>query len=139
MSEIPSFSEHASQFFLGRRGAELMSASAGLERAGRARIPAPDEDDSEEAPIAFVAVDLVALDGEALVEIPLLERKRLLESVLAEGNLVRRTPYVRHPAGTFIVTWRSFGFGGLAYKAANSRYLPGATNDDWCMTPMPRR
>jgi ATP-dependent DNA ligase len=116
-----------------------MSASAGLERAGRARIPAPDEDDSEEAPIAFVAVDLVALDGETLVEIPLLERKRLLESVLVEGSLVRRTPYVRHPAGTFIVTWRSFGFGGLAYKAANSRYLPGATNDDWCMTPMPRR
>jgi ATP-dependent DNA ligase len=138
-SEIPSFSEHASQFFLGRRGAELMSASAGLERAGRARIPAPAEDNSEGAPIAFVAVDLVALDGETLVEIPLLERKRLLESVLMEGNLVRRTPYVRHPAGTFIVTWRSFGFGGLAYKAANSRYLPGATNDDWCMTPMPRR
>jgi len=138
-SEIPSFSEHASQFFLGRRGAELMSASAGLERTGRARIPAPDEGDSEEAPIAFVAVDLVALDGETLVEIPLLERKRLLESVLAEGHLVRRTPYVRHPAGTFIVTWRSFGFDGLAYKAANSRYLPGATNDDWCMTPMPRR
>ena len=138
-SEIPSFSEHASQFFLGRRGAELMSESAGLERTGRARIPAPDEGDSEEAPIAFVAVDLVALDGETLVEIPLLERKRLLESVLAEGHLVRRTPYVRHPAGTFIVTWRSFGFDGLAYKAANSRYLPGATNDDWCMTPMPHR
>lgn len=138
-SEIPTFSEHASQFFLGRRGAELMSASAGLERTARARIPAPDEDDPDEAPIAFVAVDLVALDGETLVEIPLLERKRLLESVLAEGNLVRRTPYVRHPAGTFIVTWRSFGFGGLAYKAANSRYRPGATNDDWCMAPMPRR
>ena len=103
-----------------------MSASAasraGPAAAGSAR---ETEDDSEDAPIAFVAVDLVALDGEPLVEIPLLERKRLLESVLAEGDLVRRTPYVRHPAGTFIVTWRSFGFGGLAYKAANSRYVPG--------------
>jgi hypothetical protein len=52
---------------------------------------------------------------------------------------VRRTPYVRKPAGSFILTWRSFGFGGLAYKAANSRYLPGDANDDWCMAPMPRR
>ena len=84
-------------------------------------------------------MDLVSLDGQTLVEIPLLERKRLLESVLAEGDLVRRTPYVRYPAGPFIVTWRSFGFGGLAYKAANSRYRLGATNDDWCLAPMPRR
>jgi bifunctional non-homologous end joining protein LigD len=138
-SEIPSFSEQASQFFLGRQGAEIMSGRGRPDRTGRTRIVDDQERALENAPIAFVAVDLVELDGQPLVEIPLLERKRLLESVLAEGDLVRRTPYVRQPAGTFIVTWRSFGFGGLAYKAANSRYLPGAPNDDWCMTPMPRR
>jgi ATP-dependent DNA ligase len=137
-SEIPSLSEHTSQFFLGRQASELMS---GRGRPGRTDIGRRGDEAErlEDAPIAFVAVDLVALDGEPLFEIPLLERKRLLESALAEGALVRRTPYVREPAGTFIITWRSFGFGGLAYKAANSRYLPGSANDDWCMTPMPRR
>jgi len=138
-SESPTLGEHASQLFLGGRAAELMS---GRDRPGRtdgARTIDVLEQTLENAPIAFVAVDLVALDGEPLVEIPLLERKRLLESVLAEGDLVRRTPYVREPAGTFIITWRSLGFGGLAYKAANSRYLPGAPNDDWCLAPMPRR
>ena len=129
--------EHTSQFFLGRQGSELLGGRGrpGRTDLGRAR----EAERLEDAPIAFVAVDLVALDGEPLLEIPLLERKRLLESALAEGDLVRRTPYVREPAGTFIITWRSFGFGGLAYKAANSRYLPGSANDDWCMTPMPRR
>jgi ATP-dependent DNA ligase len=137
-SEIPSLSEHTSQFFLGRQGSELLS---GRGRPGRTDLgrTADQAEPLEDARIAFVAVDLVALDGEPLIEIPLLERKRLLESALAEGDLVRRTPYVREPAGTFIITWRSFGFGGLAYKAANSRYLPGGANDDWCMTPMPRR
>jgi ATP-dependent DNA ligase len=137
-SEIPSLSEHTSQFFLGRQGSELLG---GRGRPGRTDLgrTADQAELLEDARIAFVAVDLVALDGEPLIEIPLLERKRLLESALAEGDLVRRTPYVREPAGTFIITWRSFGFGGLAYKAANSRYLPGGVNDDWCMTPMPRR
>jgi ATP-dependent DNA ligase len=138
-SEIPTVGEHTSQFFLGRQGAELMSGRGRPGRMGGARTIDEIEQTLENVPIAFVAVDLVALDGESLVEIPLLERKRLLESVLAEGNLVRRTPYVRQPASTFIITWRSLGFGGLAYKAANSRYHPGTPNDDWCLVPMPRR
>ena len=137
-SESPTLGEHASQFFLGRVGAELMSGRGRPGQAG-ARTIDEIEQTRDNVPIAFVAVDLVALDGELLVEIPLLERKRLLESVLVEGDLVRRTPYVREPAGAFIITWRSLGFGGLAYKAANSRYLPGARNDGWCLAPMPRR
>ncbi len=138
-SESPTLGEHARQFFLGRRGAELMSGRGRPGQAGGARTIDEIERTRDNVPIAFVAVDLVALDGELLVEIPLLERKRLLESVLVEGDLVRRTPYVREPAGAFIITWRSLGFGGLAYKAANSRYLPGARNDGWCLAPMPRR
>lgn len=136
--ESPTVAEHAGQFFLGRQGAELMSGRGRRVRTGGARTVDDIERTFEDAPIAFVAVDLVALDGETLVDIPLLERKRLLEGVLAEGDLVRRTPYVRLPAGSFIITWRSLGFSGLVYKAANSRYLPGAPNDDWCLAPMPR-
>jgi ATP-dependent DNA ligase len=137
--EIPSFGEQTSQLFLGRRGAELMSGRGRPGWIGDARTGSDAEWAIGDESIAFVAIDLVALDGRPLLEIPLLERKRLLESVLAEGDLVRRTPYVRLPAGSFILTWRSFGFGGLAYKAANSRYHPGVPNDDWCRVPMPRR
>ena len=136
-SEIPSLGERTSQLFLGRRGSEILGGRGGSRRTDLGRTNRETRL-VEDATVAFVAVDLVALDGEALIEIPLLERKRLLESVLAEGDLVRRTPYVRGPAGTFIITWRSFGFDGLAYKAANSRYLPGAPNDDWSVRPMPR-
>jgi ATP-dependent DNA ligase len=135
----PTIAEHAGQFFLGRQGAELMSGRSRHARTGSQRTRAEVEWALEDSPIAFVAIDMVELDGEPLVGIPLLERKRLLESVLEEGDLVRRTPFVREPAGTFIITWRALGFDGLAYKAANSRYLPGAPNDEWCLAPMPRR
>jgi ATP-dependent DNA ligase len=92
----------------------------------------------EEDDIAFVAVDLVALDGEPLLDVPLLERKRLLDSILEEGEIVRRGVHVRPPVDTWVATWRAMGFRGLAYKGANSRYRPGERNNAWATAPMPR-
>ncbi|HET7727845.1 MAG TPA: hypothetical protein VFK54_11045 [Candidatus Limnocylindrales bacterium] len=88
-------------------------------------------------PTAFVATDLLWLDGEPLLDVPLLERKRLLEAVLAESELVRRTAYVRPSAGGSLLAWRSLGFMQLAYKGANSRYRPGEDSDAWAIAPAP--
>ena len=43
---------------------------------------------------AFVATDLLWLDGQSLLDVPLLERKRLLDTVLAQSRLVRVTPFI---------------------------------------------
>ena len=137
----PGMSEHVTQFFLGKQAADAVGGRGRVSGRTTARTSEQIEAAAAAAPvpIAFVAIDLLALDDEALLDVPLLERKRLLESVLLEGDRVRRTPYVREPARSFIITWRSFGFGGLAHKEANSRYHPGAPNDDWTLTAMPRR
>jgi ATP-dependent DNA ligase len=133
--------EHVAQFYLGKRAAEYLGGRGRVPGGATARTVSQAEAAAAEDAllIAFVAIDLLALDGESLLDVPLLERKRLLESVLPEGARVRRTPFVREPAGSFIITWRSAGFGGLAYKTANSRYRPGAPNDDWALMEMPRR
>lgn len=89
--------------------------------------------------ISFVAIDLLWLDGTSLLDVPLLERRRLLESALLESDVVRRGAYVRPPIETWVSSWRSLGFAGLTYKAANSRYLPGQPNPEWVITGMPRR
>ena len=44
---------------------------------------------------AFVATDLLWLDGTPLADMPLLERKRLLEGALEASYLVRVAPFVR--------------------------------------------
>jgi hypothetical protein len=90
-------------------------------------------------PIAFVATDLLWLDGTPLLDIPLLERRRLLESVLVESDSVRHGIHIRPPLGSWIGSWRAQGFRGLTYKAANSRYRPGEANPDWAVGGMPRR
>jgi hypothetical protein len=103
-----------------------------VEELGRDPLPV-DRD------VAFVAVDLLWLDDEPLLAVPLLERKRVLESVFEESHLVRRGTFVRPPIDTWVGSWRSFGFSRLAYKGANSRYTPGATNPGWAIGDLPTR
>jgi hypothetical protein len=91
-----------------------------------------------DGPIAFVAVDLLWLDGAALIDLPLGERKRLLESAVVDGDRVRRELGVRAPADRWHAHWRSFGHQDMAVKGANSRYVPGGRSRDWTTVPIPR-
>ena len=72
-------------------------------------------------------------------DVPLLERKRILDSAFEERTLVRRTPFVRPPVRRWMVAWRGLGFREVAFKAANSRYTPGRSNEGWAAVPIPRR
>ncbi len=90
-------------------------------------------------PAALVAVDILELDGESLLDVPLLERKRLLDSVVVEEDSVRIGIHVRPPIDPWLATWRMLGIRSLAFKGANSRYRPGEPNDDWASIEVPRR
>jgi len=87
---------------------------------------------------AFVATDLLWLDGESLLDVPLLERKRHLEAVLDESFLVRVTAYVQASAILTHVAWGTLGFRELSWRSANSHYLPGEANDDWAVARAPQ-
>jgi bifunctional non-homologous end joining protein LigD len=93
----------------------------------------------EEEVVAFVATDLLWLDGESVLEVPLLERKRLLNGIIEESELVRLGAFVRPPVATWITSWRRLGFVELSYRGANSRYHPGEQRDEWTTARMPRR
>ncbi len=94
---------------------------------------------SENDVVNFVATDLLWLDGEWLLDVPLLERKRILESVIPGEELVRTGPYVLPPYTTWMGSWRAQGFTRLTFKEANSRYRPGEEAADWTTADMPRR
>lgn len=80
---------------------------------------------------AFVAVDLVELDGQPLTDIPLLERRRLLASVIEESVRMRISPAVSQPFQRWLSAWRLNGFQHYLAKHVNSRYRPGEVNPDW--------
>jgi len=79
----------------------------------------------------FAAFDLLEIDGESLLQIPLLERRRHLEGVLAPSPNVRLTPYVTRGLRSWRETLQAQGFRRVVLKNWNSAYTPGKTTDDW--------
>ena len=73
--------------------------------ADRARGRRTDDDD-----VALVVVDLLWLDGQSLLDVPLLERKRMLESVARRvASSSGSAPFVRPPVDTWLGSWRASG------------------------------
>lgn len=91
-------------------------------------IPDPLETERRRA---FVAVDLVELEGMPLHDVPFQERRRLLESVIDEGIRVRLSQVVKQPLAGWLVGWRANGFTHYVAKHMNSRYRPGERTEDW--------
>ena len=133
MDDLPSSTQLMARPLLGIRRTRAEDVTKELEAARIARTFGPDD------VVSFVAVDLLWLDGEPLLDVPLLERRRLLESALAESELIRRGVFVRPPLEAWLGSWRALGFTGISLKSANSRYQPGGVSDDWASAPMPRR
>ena len=130
--EAPKAAAAAGQMLFGLRRGRHVKAALDPATVGRDSLPA-------DADIAIVVVDLLWLDDQPLLDVPLLERKRILESVLDESKLVRRGIFIRPPIDTWIGSWRTFGFNRMAFKAANSRYIPGQPNPDWAIADLPIR
>ena len=104
----------------------MLSRDTGIAVSRSDTVEVPSEE-------AFVAVDLLAIDGARLLDVPLLERKRLLDGALAVGNLVRITPYIRPPIGSLALTWHALGFREMAFKAGNGHYTPTGEPSDWAV------
>lgn len=82
----------------------------------------------------FAAFDLLEVDGEALIGIPLLERKRQLEGLLQQSVNVRLTAYASRGLRAWRDTLQTQGFRRVVLKSWNSTYAPGQSNDDWVVT-----
>jgi ATP-dependent DNA ligase len=79
----------------------------------------------------FSAFDLLEVDGETLVGVPLLERKRHLEGLVTPSQNVRLTPYVSRGLRAWRDTLTGLGFKRVVLKEWNSPYSPGQTATSW--------
>ena len=79
----------------------------------------------------FSAFDLLEIDGESLLRIPLLERKRHLEGLITPSVNVRITAYVTRGLRSWRDTLSGLGFKRIVLKDWNSTYSPGQTSPAW--------
>jgi bifunctional non-homologous end joining protein LigD len=82
-------------------------------------------------PVQFIAFDLLWLDGEPLLDLPLTERRARLVEVLVETGDVRLSQVVQGRGTDVFEQARGLGLEGVVAKRAASPYRPGTRSHDW--------
>ena len=113
----------------------------GLEAATgrRSRDAAPLSADERRAiPLAYMAFDLLHIDGSSLLAVPLEERKRLLRRVIRPHPMVRYASHVVGDGEAFVGAAAERGLEGVVAKRRASRYEPGKRSRDWLKVKLRR-
>jgi len=82
-------------------------------------------------PVQFLAFDLLWLDGQPLLDLPLVERRARLAEVLVETRDIRLSQVVEGAGTAFFEQVKELKLEGLVAKRAASPYRPGARTPDW--------
>jgi bifunctional non-homologous end joining protein LigD len=82
-------------------------------------------------PVQFLAFDLLWLDGQPLLDLPLVERRARLNEVLVETRDIRLSQVVEGAGKRFFEQVRELELEGIVAKRAASPYRPGTRSHDW--------
>ncbi|MGH3666446.1 MAG: non-homologous end-joining DNA ligase [Egibacteraceae bacterium] len=95
------------------------------------RDPAAVQRARGKAPVTYLVFDLLAVDGEPLVDRPLSERLARLDEVLVPGGAVQRSTAVTGQGIALFEAAQASNLEGLIAKRAASPYRPGRRSQDW--------
>ncbi len=104
----------------------------------RMHVDAPTGELVATHPVVFVAFDLLGLDGHALLDVALADRRRLLEQVLEDGPAWRVPPTAADPEPLLALA-EARDLEGIVVKRTDSRYRPGERSSQWRKIKIRRR
>ncbi|MEO8510706.1 MAG: DNA ligase D [Chloroflexota bacterium] len=107
----------------------LRGINAGAD--GRRSETRPSPEERRRIQLVYQAFDLLHLDGRSLLDVPLEQRKRLLQSVLRGGDVVQYAGHVVEDGEAFVAAARERGLEGVVAKLRASRYEPGRRSAAW--------
>jgi DNA ligase D-like protein (predicted ligase)/DNA ligase D-like protein (predicted 3'-phosphoesterase) len=85
----------------------------------------------QQSPVSYIAFDILEKDRKALVDLPLMERKRILQETLKEGKRVVISVFVEDEGEIYYKEALKSGMEGIMAKKKDSRYEPGVRSADW--------
>lgn len=86
--------------------------------------------------VAFLAFDLLHLDGRSLLTTPLHRRRELLKKLLRPGDEVVAVPAIAAEGLALHEAATAQGIGGVLARERTSPYLPGVTSRLWQFIPV---
>lgn len=92
-----------------------------------------------DTPVAYMAFDLLHLDGRSTVDLPYAERRELLEDLELEGPHWQTPAYHAGDGQALLGASREQGLEGIVAKRLDSRYEPGRRSGAWLKVKNVRR
>jgi bifunctional non-homologous end joining protein LigD len=105
--------------------------SPALQGGMRRRPPSGGAGARRHTPVTFLVFDVLAVDGELLVDRPLEERLARLDDVLVPGGAVQRSEVVPETGRALFHAASERGLEGVIAKRLASPYRPGKRSRDW--------
>jgi bifunctional non-homologous end joining protein LigD len=84
---------------------------------------------SRSRPVTFLLFDLLYLNGYDLCRTPLVERKKLLQSILKPNDSIRFSEHFETDGAALLEAVRAQGLEGVIAKRADSTYQPKRSRD----------
>ena len=83
------------------------------------------------APAAYIVFDIIEKDAKPILDLPLLERKKILKETLKETSHVLLADYVEEKGEAYFEAVMQKELEGVMAKKKNSKYEPGARTGSW--------
>ncbi len=86
---------------------------------------------SRKFPATYIIFDILEKDGEELLDIPLMERKRILKNSVNEGKFIVLSIFVEETGVAYYRAALEKGLEGIMAKKKQSSYEPGKRSNNW--------
>ena len=114
-----------------RRMRSSTARSARLDERVGGRRSQPSSRVGVGTPIVYVVFDVLEVDGEPLVDLPLAERRKRLAKLVDRRNKTVRLSETFDDGGALLEAAKQQQLEGIVAKRRDSRYLPGKRTRDW--------
>lgn len=101
-----------------------------LER-GKAVSTGEIQRQSSRAPAVYIVFDILEKDGKPLTELPLTERKAILQESLREGGNVLLCDFIEEKGEAYLQSVLEKGLEGVVAKRKGSQYEEGLRTGSW--------
>jgi DNA ligase D-like protein (predicted ligase)/DNA ligase D-like protein (predicted 3'-phosphoesterase) len=89
------------------------------------------EVEAQRNPATYVVFDMIEKEGQSLLELPLIQRKKLLEQSLKEGSHVSISLFVDNEGQAYYEAALKKGVEGIMAKKKDSPYESGVRSNNW--------
>ncbi|MGD2250539.1 MAG: non-homologous end-joining DNA ligase [Candidatus Methanofastidiosia archaeon] len=86
---------------------------------------------SENIPAVYVVFDILAVDGQDIINTPLMERKSYINHIVSESPRLMICPYIEGKGDHYYNAVTEKGFEGVMAKRKDSLYFPGKRSGAW--------